>query len=160
MAETQQNPNPTFRNVPENNLDLNMRVIDPDWLNATPDFIKKEKITGKYRFLEKDGQIFINVNDIVTNLDFFTRDIRLSNYDDKDIKMVRWYLEYAAMLAANKYFDAFNLCLNAVANISETSQGRKGFVRKIINTFRMENKNTTAEERKSSLWNGKPKPEN
>ena len=126
-----------YRDLPENTLDFNMRVIDPAWSEAIPTLVTKSN-TGKYRYIEKDGEIYICVKDVVTNLDFFTRDIRLSNFDEKDIKNVRWYLEYAGMLAQQKYFQAFNFCMTFIANICESSQGRGGFLRKILNTLRTE----------------------
>jgi hypothetical protein len=158
MSEVNQNGGaPQYRDLPENSLDFNMRVIDPAWSTATPSLVTKSK-TGGYRYMEKDGEIYICVKDIVTNLDFFTRDIRLSNFDEKDIKALRWYLEFAGSLANQKYFEAFNFCLTNVANICESSQGRGGFLRKIFNTLRMENvQGAIAQGPQRSFMTGKTK---
>jgi hypothetical protein len=149
---------PNYPSLPENSLDFNMRIINPAWGEATPNLVAKSK-DGKYRYLEREGEIFISVKDIVTNLDFFTRDIRLSNYTEADMRMVRWYLEYAGMLANQKYFEAFNFCLIQIANLSETSQGRGGFLRKIFNTLRMENVQGAIPTAPKNFMTGKKNPE-
>jgi hypothetical protein len=147
-----------YNSLPENNLDFNMRIINPAWSDAIPNLVAKSK-DGKYRYIEADGDIYLNAKDIVTNLDFFTRDIRLSNYSEADIKLVRWYLEYAGMVVNQKYFEAFNFCLIQVANISETSQGRGGFLRKIFNTLRMENVQGAIPTANKNFMTGKKNPE-
>lgn len=147
------NDNPVLNN----NLDFNLLVINPNWKESNPSFLRKDNT----RYIQTaDGEIYINTNDLITNLDFFTRDIRLSNYSDEDVKNVRWYLEYAGVMAQQKYFKAFNFCLLQVANFSETSQGKKGFLRKILNTLRTENIQNLLEPPKKSFMTGKSKGEN
>lgn len=153
IEQQQQNINPILNS----NLDFNLLVINPNWRESNPSFLRKNDNT---RYIETpDGEVFINVKDLITNLDFFTRDIRLSNYDRDDMKNVRWYIEYAGVMAQNKYFDAFNFCLLQVANYSETSQGRQGFLRKIINTLTTENVQKVLEPPKKNWITGKQKQE-
>ena len=147
------NQNQNLNPILNSNLDFNLLVINPNWKESTPSFLKKTEST---RYIETpDGETFVNVNDLITNLDFFTRDIRLSNYNDEDIINVRWYIEFAGVMAQNKFFDAFNFCLLQVANYSETSQGRKGFLRKILNTLTTENISKVLEPPKKNILTGK-----
>jgi hypothetical protein len=145
---------------PESTLDLNMRVIDPAWQS-----IKNNQMSVKNSDLEKyfittdDGSVYVNVNYLLTQLDFITRDIRLSNYDEKDLKVVRWYLSFAGDCASANLPRAFNHCIQKVAVFSETSQGRKGFLRKIINTFYSEQKQTINDPGRKSFFTGKTKGE-
>ena len=160
-----QNQNRPFINT---QLDFNIEVIEPSWGKATPSMLNRTKDNLRYVTCENgkyigvmpaEGQIFICVEDILTNLDYFPKDIRLSNYDEPDIKSARWYLDFAVACAHYKYFGPFNYCLGKVANISETSQGRKGFLRKMLNTFRTENLSTPLEPSKRSFFTGKIKGE-
>lgn len=152
-TEQQTKMNPVLNNA----LDFNMQVINPNWKEASPTFLKNKE---GLRYVEIEGQTYINVNDLVTNLDFFTRDIRLSNYNQDDIDIARWYIKFGGACASYKYFNAFNFCLLQVANISETSQGRGGFLRKILNTLTSENIQKILEPPKKSWITGKTKGEN
>lgn len=144
-----------FRNVPENALDFNMQVIDPAWQNCTPSILQGKDFQVDRDYVLINGKAFINVDKIITNLDFYTRDIRLSNYDAKDLAEVRWWLEYAGKMADHKYFRAFNYCLMQSARISETSQGKSGFLRKILQTLTTENISKTFDGNKKDFWTGK-----
>lgn len=144
----------TYRDVPVNNLDFNMQVIDPDWQKSTPSILEGKDYAST-DYVTIDGQDYINVRKIITNLDFYTRDIRLSNYDKDELREVRWWLEFAGKMADHKYFQCFNYCLMQAARISETSQGKAGFLRKILQTLTTENINRNVEPPKKNFWSGK-----
>jgi hypothetical protein len=144
---------------PESNLDLNMRVIDPAWQNIKQNMssIKQDDLNKYFIVDPETNKVYVDVNYLLTQLDFITRDVRLSNYDDKDLEIVRWYLAFAGEMASANMPRAFNFCIQKVAVFSETSQGRKGFLRKIINTYFSEQKQTISDGGKRSLFTGKTK---
>ena len=146
---------------PNDQLDLNMRLIDPAW-NAIKEKVDSNSFTEidleKYFIKdEKTGRVFVDVNYLVTQLDFITRDIRLGNYDDSDLIQVRWYLGYAGVMASKNYARAFNYCIQQAAVYSETSQAKKGFLRKLLNTMFSEQKHTISEPGKKDFFTGKNK---
>lgn len=162
------NPNNPYGGLPPpgDQLELNMRVIDPNWANIkkqvddSRENIKDYDIQKYFLKQESTGKIFVDVDYLLTQLEFITRDIRLSNYDDKDIELVRWYLTYAGIMASKNYPRAFNFCIQQCAVISETSQARKGFLRKLLNTFFSEQKHTINEPGKKDFFTGRNKGEN
>lgn len=150
---------PYYSPPPESTLDLNMRVIDPAWQNIKNNqaMIKSEDLQKFFIKDEQSGRVYVDINFLLTQLDFITRDVRLSNYDNKDLEIVRWYLAFAGEMASANMPRAFNFCIQKVAVYSETSQGRQGFLRKIINTFYSEQKQTISEPPKKSFFTGKEK---
>ena len=145
-----------------NTLDFNMQIINPDWKNAKPtvsgsDFgIIKVNDDGTVTHTNKlKVGTYVNVDDLMSEIDFFSRDIRLSNYTPKDILMARWFASFGGDMVSAGYFRAFKYCFKEVAVISETSQGRGGFLRKILNTIRSENENKILEPNKKNFWTGK-----
>jgi hypothetical protein len=160
------NDNKQYYNTapPESSLDLNMRVIDPAWKNIKTDMqnVKVEDLSEFFlRVKNAEGKdvIYVDINYLLSQLDFITRDVRLSNYDDKDLEIVRWYLAFAGEMASANMPRAFNFCIQKCAVYSETSQGRKGFLRKIINTFYSEQKQTISDGSRKGFFTGKNKGE-
>ena len=158
----EQRPYENKKPVLNNSLDFNMNIINPDWESAKPTINTSE---FSVIVVNPDGTIthsanikagtFINVNDLITEIDYFPRDIRLSNYDAQDIRLARWFASMGGDLISSGYFRGFKYCFKELAVISETSQGRKGFLRKILNTIRSENEQRILEPTKKSLWTGK-----
>lgn len=162
MDFSREQNNNSGKPVLNNSIDFNMEIINPDWKSAKPSISTNEfsiiivKDDGKVEHSEKikPGH-YVNVDDLMSEIDFFSRDIRLSNYNDKDIELARWYASFGGDMISAGYYRAFKYCFKEVAVISETSQGRKGFLRKMLNTIRSENEQKILEPKKSSFWNGK-----
>ena len=136
------------RNVPINDIDLNMQMTEPAWG-------KKETIQQiENKDLKKALRILSSI---------FTRDSRLANYDDRELVVVRYYIDLGSDIITEGYraniadimYEPFTVCLSKGAVISETSQGKKGFLRKINTTFtNVSIKRGSDEPAKKSLLTG------
>ena len=154
------NEMPEYRDTPENVLDFNMQVINPDWKSAKPTIntnefgIIKVEENGKISYNKIRPGHYINVDDLMAEIDFFSRDIRLSNYDAKDMNTVRWFGSFGGDMIASGHFRAFRLCFKEIAVTSESSQARGGFLRKILQTLTHENINKNQDQPKKSWLTG------
>jgi hypothetical protein len=145
-------------------LDFNMEIINPDWKSSRPKLTTEELNIIR---IDDEGKLscvgdirpgsYVNIDDLMSEIDFFSRDIRLSNYNDEDIEKARWYASFGGDMANAGYTRAFKKCFQEVAVISETSQGRRGFLRKMLNTIRQESESKVLEPQKKSVWTGKEK---
>jgi hypothetical protein len=151
------------RRNPETNIDFNMEMINPDWKNAKPNlsssdlsFIKVDE-AGQLQVSNVKPGTYVNVDDLMADIDFFPRDIRLSNYDKQDIVKARWFASFGGDMISAGFFRAFRYCFKEVAVLSETSQGRGGWLRTKINTLRSENEHKIIEPKNKSWLTGKSK---
>ena len=76
---------------------------------------------------EEGGIKSLSYNSLWDALGFYTRDLRLSNLDDKTYREVVYYLNLAGDYLSVDFRQAFIICLSRVASIIETSQSKKGF---------------------------------
>jgi len=129
------------RYVPEDPLDLNLLLTDPEWgkQGSGPD-------------LQIDAN---NLENYWGVLRFYGRDIRLSNLSSGEITYCTHYLDLATDLLKEGMKEPFILALGRVATVTETSQGRGGFLRKQNNTLTQEYKGVNGEPPKKSLMGGK-----
>jgi len=141
------------RSIPQNELDMNMQLTEPAW--------------GKKETLAQLKNVKLkNALSILSNV--FTRDSRLANYDEREIAVVRYYIDLGSDIITEGFragmedimYEPFTVCLSKGAVISETSQGKKGFLRRMNTTFTNINvKRGTDEPAKKSLFSGKEKGE-
>lgn len=135
--------NENMRYVPEDPLDLNLMLTDPEWgkKGAGPDL----------------GIDPNNLNDFWGILRFYGRDIRLSNLTTQEITYCVHYLDLATDLMKENMKEPFILAIGRVATVTETSQGRGGFLRKQGNTLTQEYKGISGEPPKKRLMGGQSK---
>jgi hypothetical protein len=146
--------NPYLRVTPQSELDYQLMVTNPVW----------GKEDGVNELSNKSLREGLRI------LSYLNRDLRLSNYDGAELDYVRNYLELAGDIitenlnetsyALNGFImiEPFIVCVKNVASVTETSQGKKGFLRKIINTLTSVNvSNSLDEPVKKSLFTGKSK---
>jgi len=130
-----------FRYAPRDPLDLNMMLTDPEW----------GKEGSNPKVLEK----------LWTVLKIFNRDIRLGNLKDPEINYCVHHLDLASDLLFCLPDDQLKPVMVEIersASVTETSQGRGGFLRKQQNTF-TQNQNVTGnlDQKKSFISGGNKK---
>lgn len=126
----------TPRYAPKDPLDLNLMLTDPEWgkANTSPEALEK----------------------LWTILKIFNRDIRLGNLRDAEIKYCVHHLDLASDLLLSLPSDQLKPVMVEIergASVTETSQGRGGFLRKQQNTF-TQNQNVTQNEPRKRLISG------
>jgi hypothetical protein len=87
-------------------------------------------------------------------LGHYTRDLRLANLSEDELRIVRYMLDLAADYLSVGLKESFTVCLSRAISILETSQSKKGFLRKQMNTLRQEHTQETIEPKKKRLWGG------
>jgi len=147
--------------IPENNLELSMLYTNPVWGNDREvNEAFREKTTKEIRFVNKNtGEVISTTKEkLWEQLQFFTRDLRLGNLTSTEIRTCDYYLVLAADLLKEHYLDAFIICISRVASVIELSQSRGGFLRKRLNTFTKESKESfEASSKKGGVFHQKQK---
>jgi hypothetical protein len=145
--------------MPTSDLDLQMLTINPTYMSShelNSDFI--EKLQKYYSKLNpQTGVTSIEIEKLWnTHMGYFTRDLRLSNLKDTsmnpELKEVRHYLDLAGDCLSEGYIKGFLAAMRRVAALTESSQGRGGFLRKRLTTLTEEHYKEEIEPPKKSLF--------
>jgi len=141
--------------VPENNIELSMAYTNSMWGDDQEiNQAFRDKLTKKTEYIDKDTGILVKKVEekLWEQLQFFTRDLRLGNLTSTEIVFCTHYLDLAADFLKEGYIDAFTVALCRVARTTELSQSRGGFLRKRLNTFTRENKDSFDSPKKSGVF--------
>jgi len=141
--------------VPESQLELSMLYTNPVWgsdKEINESF--RNKTTKTIQFVNKEnGEVIKTTKErLWEGLQFFTRDLRLGNLSSSEVKICDYYLNLAGDLLKENYLDVFIIALSRVASTIELSQSRGGFLRKRLNTFTKENRDSFETTKKSGLF--------
>lgn len=146
------------RVLPSNDLDFNLMLTDSTWGRdeISPDLRNK---LATYFEEELNGEKVITKASMWGFLSFLTRDLRLGNLSEwnNELQVCRFYLDLANDLLEANMFGAFLISLERTAGILETSQSKRGFLRKVMNTLRHESISETREPPKKGFFGGNKK---
>lgn len=141
--------------VPESQLEVGMLLTNPVW-GSDQDINQafRDRTTKTVQFVNKDtGQVFKTTKDrLWEGLQFFTRDLRLGNLTGSEVRVCDYYLNLAGDFLKDNFLDAFIIALSRVASTIELSQSRGGFLRKRLNTFTKENRDSFETPKKNGLF--------
>jgi len=148
----------------ESELDLNLLLTNSVWGRQEVSKELKEKL-GTLSFLkDKEGRILVDDqnNPVIEReslwglLSFFTRDLRLGNLNEfnNELETCRYLLDLANDLLTADMIKPFLITLSRVASIIETSQSKKGFLRRQMNTLRQETVSQQIEPQKKGFFGG------
>ena len=153
----------TFSRIkPQSDLDFNLMITETLWGSnlVSPDL--QEALTKHYQMLDAEGKPIYNKQGepVVTEkaawglLSFYTRDIRLSNlsYQTGEIQYCQHYLDLAGDMLKEKMIVPFLICLSRAATILELAQSKGGFLRRNMNTLRMESSEEQLDPKKKSMF--------
>lgn len=154
------------RILPQNELDALMLTTNSVWgkyeisqeLRARLNEHKLERDDkGKPIYMkDPEGNLVPigNTSNLWYLLAFYTRDLRLGNLQDfnGELEYCRYYLDLANDTLSDDMLLPFEICLSRVAGVMETSQSRKGFLRRLMNTLIQEMKHQEIEPPKKSLF--------
>jgi len=132
--------NTVRRIIPQSSLEVDIMTTNPVWGVGGDEINKalKSQLKTLYEIKGVNGEVSTETQDLWSLLGYFNRDIRLSNFTTRDIIDVRKSLKLAGHLLEQGFKSCFIIELMQVASISETSQGRGGFLRKRSNTLTRE----------------------
>jgi len=143
------------RVMPQSELDLHLMMTDGVWGKSEISPELKDKLLKYYLTIDKKtGNQQIESSSLWGLLGFYTRDLRLANlsYINGELKYATYYLDLANDFLHADMIEPFLICLSRVATLLEISQSKGGFLRKQMNTLRMENMQGEIEPPKKSLF--------
>jgi hypothetical protein len=126
------------RVLPRSEVDFNMLMTDTVWGSQYINKDLREKISRYYVTKDKEGKDVIKKENMWGLLNFYTRDMRLANLDNAELHYCRYYLDLGGDFLQVDMIEPFLICLSRVASVLETSQSKKGFLRKRMNTITSE----------------------
>lgn len=148
-------PEEDNRRLPTSDLDFNLMMVDSLW--GRPDV--PQELRDRLNELVKEydpatGKTIDATKSLWGILGHYTRDLRLANLSEDELKIVRYMLDLAADYLSVGLKESFTVALSRAISILETSQSKKGFLRKQMNTLRQEHTQETIEPKKKRLWGG------
>lgn len=148
-----------LRETPSSDLDFNFQVTENVWGkegSISPELKRRLINIKSANYDEKTGEISnLTYDSLWEVLGFYTRDLRLSNLDEKNYRAVVHYLNLAGDYLGIEFLQAFMICLSRVASIIEVSQSKKGFLRVMLNSIFQHTEYKGLEPEKRSLLSGK-----
>lgn len=144
------------RVLPRNEVDFNLLMTDTVWGSSFINKDLKDKLAKYYGVKKKDGGVEVKKENMWGLLNFYTRDMRLANLDSSELNYCRYYLDLAGDFLQVDMIEPFLIALSRVASVLETSQSKKGFLRKRMNTITSESYSSDYEPKKKTLF-GKSK---
>lgn len=146
-----------YRQLPQNDLDLNLMLTDSVWGKSEVPQELKDKLSQFFLEKDKDGNNVVTKGSLWGLLGFYTRDMRLANLSnwDGELARCRYMIDLANDLLTLDQIEPFLIALSRAATILETSQSKGGFLRKMNNTLRQEHKYQNMEPPKKGFFGGK-----
>lgn len=139
MNNSEQEQSENKRVLPRSEADFNMLMTDTVWGSPYINKELKDKISRYYMGVNsKTGQPEVKKENMWGMLNFYTRDMRLANLDASELHYCRYYLDLAGDFLQVDMIEPFLITLSRVASVLETSQSKKGFLRKRMNTITSE----------------------
>ena len=161
--------NDNYNQVPVNDLHLQLLTTDTVWGSVSVPQELKQIVNNEHTAIltDENGEAVI---DPITNkpklvikssgywemLGFYTRDLRLGNLSEANGEMYycKYHLDLANDFLREGFTKPFLITLSRVATVIELSQSRRGFFRKIMNTFTQEHKYSELGAGKKNFFGG------
>ena len=152
-----------MRQVPRDNLDLNLMLTDTLYGSKTMSEEFRENLVKRFVIIGEDGNPVLDAQGrpVVKiqagweMLEFYTRDMRLGFIDQTQFRICRHYIDLAGDCYQEEYFRAFLTALRRAITIIELSQSYKGNLRKNTNTLRSEQTTRSEPVKKPIMPGGK-----
>jgi hypothetical protein len=153
------------RDMPLNELDLQMIMTEPNWSDAGEGLRDtfKQQVS-----LSQESQLYVNENqevvvpdrNLLEIMEVFQRDLRLGNLRRKDgeLERARFMMDLALDCFNEGYTEPCVLLLHRVATMIDTSQSDGGFLRNLFSTLIKKDVTEDITPKKRGLF-GKPKGE-
>jgi hypothetical protein len=142
------------RVLPRSEADFNMLMTDTVWGSSQVSKELKDKVAYYYAIKDKDGKDSIKKESLWETLRYYTRDIRLSNLDNRETIYVRYYLRLAGDFLQVNQIEPFIISLSCAVDVLETAQSKKGFLRKRMNTITSEQYGEFEQKKKTLFGKG------
>lgn len=156
------------RYVPRTELDFNLMTTDAVWGKSEINDDLKNKLSKFFAYEvekrdEETGET-IKQQQITTEslwglLGYYTRDIRLANLSvlSGELEYCRYFLNLAGDYLKDGLIEPFLICLSRVADVTESSQAKNGFLRRRMHTFTQEMHSKDGEPPKKTFFGTGPK---
>lgn len=146
------------RQVPINELDLQMQTVNSEWgRDITPELRERLKEAGELK-TDNDGKLIVTQKELWGVLAYYTRDMRLGFLDKETYYMCVEWLDFAGDMIRLGMVKPFLTALSRVITMLELSQSKSGFLRKQLNTITQQHYNEYKDnEKKGGLFSKKSK---
>jgi hypothetical protein len=143
------------RRLPTSDLDFNLMMVDSLWGRQDVPQELKDRLNELVKEYDPEtGAVKDKTVSLWGILGHYTRDLRLANLSEDELRIVRYMLDLAADYLSVGLKESFTVALSRAISILETSQSKKGFLRKQMNTLRQEHTQETIAPKKKRLWGG------
>lgn len=128
------------RQLPENDLELNMMLTDSVWgdKDIPPNLKYRLKNITLQRGKFENGQIKTTQDDLWELMGMYTRDMRLANISTTELIYCAYHIDLAQDLLTCGYPRASMKALSLSATVLELSQSKNGFLRNLFKTQKKE----------------------
>ena len=162
MDDQQNQINYQYRlTMPQSELQFNMLTTESTW--GMPDMNPeiRDALTEVNYAADEQGEIIkdeggnpvvLEKKQLWDRFSIYTRDVRLANIDGQELVYVNYMLDLAFQLLQKDMYRAASLALGYAATVLETSQSKKGFLRRRMNTLTSENIHAELEPPKKKLF--------
>jgi hypothetical protein len=144
------------RILPSSDTDFNMLTTDSTWGSSEVPYELRDALSRFVDGFDADGKQVLTKKSLWGLLGFYTRDIRLGNLSEfnNELQSCRFWLDFAHDMLLDDMYEPFMVGLSRAVCILETSQSKKGFLRRLMNTLRHENVQQTIEPPKKGFLGG------
>ena len=143
------------RQVPVSQLDMGMLLTDPVWGSSHVSEELRERLTKIYYKNRGKGESDETVEMSLWGLlGSYTRDMRLGNISNDELSYCQYHIDLANHFLQEGHVKPFLIALAYSATMLELSQSKRGFLRKLFNTFTERRENITEEPKKRRLAGG------
>lgn len=142
--------------MPQNELQFNMLTTNSSWGEAEMN-PEVQAALSEYEYTKtENGNIEVTVKKNLWNrLSIYTRDVRLGNLEGEEYEEFQSYMDLANILLSKDFFNSASTALGFAVTIIESSQSKKGFLRRRMNTLTSEHINRDLEPPKKKLFGQK-----
>lgn len=122
--------------MPYDSLEMSYKTIQPAWgVEASPELREKLNEIKSEAYPDENGNLVVDVASLWGLLSYFSRDLRLGNLSTAEFKYCKHWLDIAGMCLQENFVTGFLQALKFVISTLELSQSKKGFLRKLLQSF-------------------------
>lgn len=142
--------------MPQNELQFNMLTTNSAWGEAEMNPEVQGAFTEYAAVQNKEGGVDLEVRKNLWNrFSIYTRDVRLGNLEGEEYAEFQYLMDIAFNLLSKDLYNSASTALGFAATIIESSQSKKGFLRRRMNTLTSEHINRDLEPPKKKLFGQK-----
>lgn len=164
--DNQQQSNLPKRYLPGSDAEFYLHITRPSYADKALNPGLNDRVSNKFNVTDSDGNVVLDkktgkpIEVKISKLDFyeiFTQDVRLGNLNDEEVFFCTEYLDTAYDCLSSELGGGALVIAERAYSVVEVSHSKKGWLRRILATLRMENIHEMYEPKKSFLGGNEKK---